>query len=181
VEAAATEQMASRLLALGHRRLTFVSPPQPTGTTGRRYRRGRYGTLRRVVDAAGGTLTVAMVDPLDGFDDGVATLVRALEADRPTAVVCASQLLTPWILTALHTSGRCVPKDVSVVAYGDSDWAIAHQPSLSVIARDTFAEGRELATRLFAEIDGDELPPMAGAEAQFIERASCAATPRRAR
>jgi LacI family transcriptional regulator len=177
-EAAATREMGRRLLDLGHRRFAFVSTPQLRG--GGRFRRGRLGALWRVLDDAGAELVVSLVDP-DRDPDGCAAQLAGLLADEaegaPTALVCANQIVAPWLLIAARDAGRQVPDDVSLVVYGDTDWARAHPPPLSVITRDTFAEGQSLAASLLDAVAGIESPRRPAPEARYVERGSCGPPP----
>jgi LacI family transcriptional regulator len=182
-EAAATRAMAQRLVALGHRRFAFVSTPAPEGPSGRRYRRGRLGTFARVVRDAGGTLTGATVEPASDAGARRDLLLAAVTDGDPTAVVCATHLVAPWVLEVLRDAERRVPVDVSVVVYGDSDWARAYDPALSVVRFDTGAEGERLAASLLDRIDdgapvddGGEVdgPAPVAAVSEWVERASIA-------
>ncbi|HEY8527268.1 MAG TPA: LacI family DNA-binding transcriptional regulator [Acidimicrobiales bacterium] len=183
-EADATREMGRRLLDLGHRRFALVSTPALPGSG--RFRRGRVLALWRLLAEAGAELSVSLVDP-DRDPEGCRAQLRALLAggddgpggtgDRgaaPTALVCVNQLVAPSVLIAARDAGRRVPDDLSVVVYGDSDWAQAHPPPLSVVARDTFAEGRSLAAALLDTIAGVESPRRPATEARYIERGSCA-------
>jgi LacI family transcriptional regulator, galactose operon repressor len=175
-EAAATREMGRRLLDLGHRRFAFVSTPQLRG--GGRFRRGRLGALWRLLDDAGAELVLSLVDP-DRDPDGCAVQLAGLVAGQgvPTALVCANQIVAPWLLIAVRDAGRRVPDDVSLVVYGDTDWARAHPPPLSVITRDTFAEGQSLAASLLDAVAGIESPRRPAPEARYVERGSCARPP----
>ena len=185
-EAAATREMGRRLLDLGHRRFAFVSTPQLPG--GGRFRRGRLGALWRLLDDAGAELVLSLVDP-DRDADGCAVQLAGLVAGEsgesgesgpagaPTALVCANQIVAPWLLIAVRDAGRRVPDDVSLVVYGDTDWARAHPPPLSVITRDTFAEGQSLAASLLDAVAGIESPRRLAPEARYVERGSCAPPP----
>jgi DNA-binding LacI/PurR family transcriptional regulator len=106
-------------------------------------------------------------------------LRRELVHQRPTAVVCGSHLLAPWLLLALDDAKLTVPARASVVVYGDSDWAQASRPPLSVVRRDTFAEGHDLAAHLLATIEGTDPPRQTATEATFVDRGSCARARRR--
>jgi LacI family transcriptional regulator len=176
-EAAATRVMAERLVTLGHRRFGFVAPPPPKGITGRRYRRGRLGALAAVLREAGAALTVTLVDPRAGADAGRPVYRRALRDGAPTALVCASHRLAPDLLLALNQAGRRIPADLSLVVYGDSAWARAYRPALSVIRRDGYAEGAHLATALLDEIAGKPPAPPATITASYVERESCGPPP----
>jgi LacI family transcriptional regulator len=175
-EAAATRDMGRRLLELGHRRFGFVSTPPLPG--GGRFRRGRLTALHTVLEEAGAELTVSLVDP-DRDPDGCRRALGGLLAgDRaPTALVCANQLVAPWLLMAVRDAGRRLPDDVSLVVHGDSDWARAYPPPLSVVARDAYAEGQSLAASLLDALAGVDAPRRPAPEARYVERGSCAPPP----
>jgi LacI family transcriptional regulator len=176
-EAHATQAMAERLLELGHRRFVFVGTPQPLGQPGRRYRRSRVGALAAPLERAGATLTFALVDPRRGLDATIEELRTALSEGSPTAVICGSHLLAPNVLLALDAARLRVPRDVSLVVYGDSDWARAYRPPLSVVRRDTYAEGFELATALLDTIAGTPHTETHPPAAEWVERRSIAPAP----
>jgi LacI family transcriptional regulator len=177
-EIAATREMGRRLLELGHRRFAFVSTPAPKGRQGRSYRRGRLGALATLVDEAGAELTISVVDPAGGYDECHDDLVRAARAGAPTAIVCATHLLAPWMLMALDEAGVRVPSDASLVVHGDSDWARAYHPALSVISRDHYAEGYEVAWSLLDTLaGGDGAPAPEAVAARYVERGSCGPAP----
>jgi LacI family transcriptional regulator len=176
-EAAATGEMTQRLLALGHRSFLFVRVPGIKGREGRRYRRSRLGALSTALDDAGAQLAVTVVDPTRGREGGIAALRAAVTEHRPTAVVCATHLLAPWLLNALDDARLRLPDDVSIVVYGDSDWARAYQPPLSVVSHDTYAEGLDLATGLLDTIRGETTRAAGTVEARFVERGTCGPPP----
>ncbi len=180
-EAAATGAMGARLLDLGHRRLAFVGTPGPARrTSGRSYGRSRLGALASAIDsaAADATLSVVTIDPTAGFDAAAGELAQLLGgASAPTAVVCGNHLLAPWTLMALDAAGLRIPNDVSVVVYGDSDWARAFRPALSVVCHDTYADGADVMTSLLDSIAGVEPAPRPVIAAGYVERGSCARVP----
>lgn len=176
-ETAATRAMGQRLLELGHRHVTFIAPPQPKGPQGQMYRRGRFGTLLTVLGAASAELAVARVDPGLGFDGCRAEFDRILQASPSTALVCGEHLLVAPLLAALAKASRRLPDEVSLVAYGDSDWARAYLPPLSVIGADTYTLGHALATGLLDDIAGLEPRPQDDVTIQYIERGSCGPAP----
>jgi LacI family transcriptional regulator len=172
-EAAATRVMAGRLLELGHRRVSFVAPPLPKGPHGKAYRRGRLGVLTTVLTGAGAELDVVGVDTALGFDACLAELRRVLPTSTATALVCAEHLLVPPLLAALAATSLRLPDDVSLVSYGDSDWARAYSPPLSVVGADTYALGRALASGLLDAVTGGEPRPRRDPDIRYVERGSC--------
>lgn len=180
-EAAATREMAERLLELGHRRFAFIGTPMPKGRRGERYRRSRLGSLTHTLRGANADLVVSVMDPASSAAEDVAAPIDAIAQHRSTAVICASHLLAPRLLSALDHTGLRIPQDVSFVVYGDSDWARAYRPPLSVICHDTHTEGCALAASLLDRIAGADPPPPPAIATEYIERSSCAHPPARHR
>jgi LacI family transcriptional regulator len=172
-EARATRTMAQRLVELGHRHITFISPPQPKGPQGQAYRRSRFDALVDVLRGADVELAVRGVDPALGFEECSARLGDAVRASPSTALVCADHLLVPPLLVALAGAGRRLPDDVTLVAFGDSDWARAYLPPISVVGADTYGVGHWLATTLLDVIDGGDPRPPAEPTIEYVERGSC--------
>lgn len=73
----------------------------------------------------------------------------------PTAYLVHPYGLVPRMLTALYDCGLSIPRDISFVAKGDSDWALAHRPPLAVISRDFYRQGALWARQLLAAVDGE--------------------------
>lgn len=110
---------AQHLLELGHRRIGFIG-----GTEGLSTSRER---LKGVTDAhreASLTLDpklVALGPPRPAFGrDALATLLTL--SKPPTALILGSSQLTLGAIALLHERGLRVPKDISLVGYGDPPW-----------------------------------------------------------
>lgn len=174
-EVAATQEMGRRLLELGHRHLGFVSTAPLSG--GGRFRRGRFEALRGLLEEANAELSMLLVDDRQPEATRAELAAYVARDDAPTAVVCANQLLTPWLLMAIDDAGRRLPDDLSVVVHGDTEWAQAYRPPLSVIARDTFAEGESLAVSLLDAIAGHDVARPASPKPSYVERGSCGPAP----
>lgn len=110
------ETVTRRLLELGHRRLGIIA-----GQPGIEQTRLRLLGFSRALCAHG-------LDPdqaprvMDNytFPAGYEGAQRLLsEAERPTALVCFSDLLAAGALRAAHERGLRVPADVSIVGMGD--------------------------------------------------------------
>jgi LacI family transcriptional regulator len=171
-EREATAVMGRRLVELGHRRITFVGTPLPPGTQGRRYRESRLDALAGTLESTDAELIVAVVDPKEGFEGCRSRLVDAVTDRAPTAIVCGNHLVAPWLLIAIDDADLAIPRDRSVVVYGDSDWARAYRPSLSVVRRDAYAEGYDLTASMLEEIAGSDGPRRGTIDARFVERES---------
>lgn len=115
-----------------------------------------------VLDAAGAS-TVVVREPLPdaGAVDAGARLLLERE-DRPTAVLCFSDVLAVSVIRAARDLGLRVPEDVSVVGFDDSQLTARHDPPLTTVRQDIVAKGRAAAAALIASLqarkDGTAAP-----------------------
>lgn len=164
--------LAKRLIELGHRRIAWFVP-----TTDRKSSKGvsdsRVESLRRAFISRGGTMKFVSVHRQNLIADCRAEVGRLSSGARaPTVYMAGSHLVAPGLLIAIQDAGLRVPEDVSVVSYGDSDWALAHRPTLSVLRWDYYALGVAMAKRLIASIEGEQVPEVALTTTEFVERGS---------
>jgi LacI family transcriptional regulator len=164
----AADQTIRRLIGLGHARIGVINRDVPPG----RYRYRTDPICRELATA--GFLDQPIV--IDAFsEEHCRELTRSLltQAMPPTALVVLTHSLTPHVLQAIYEAGMQIPRDVSVIAYGDSAWATVNRPPLSVIRIDYQAWGRETAEVLLRRINApDDDTPKTNRAAQFIERES---------
>lgn len=132
--------------------------------------RERTAGAVEALEAAG--LTPRVYEVWDNQDryvgDGARAIVDA--DDRPTAVVCFSDLMAAAVVHAAEKAAVRVPEDLSVVGFDDSVIARTTRPALTTVRQDFVAKGREAARALTTALertrpgaggdDGDE----AGAE-----------------
>ncbi len=178
-QAAATRRMVRRLLELGHRSFVLVIGTLPRWAVIEQYRRARTGAIRTELRRAEAKLEVLSVDMSRVFESCREQLGAHMAGpDHATAVISYSHVLAPGVLSALQRCGVHIPADASFVTFGDSDWAMAHQPALTVVRHDLFAEATWLTARLLDHVEGREedlVPP--AVEAELVERESCGPAP----
>lgn len=157
---------ASHLLDLGHRRIGIISAELgPTGlvapgaapdpATMKRVGRERLLGWRDTVRRAG-------VEPLlaaqeNGYEDARGAATALLDRpDRPTAVLCLSDLVANDVARAAEALGLHVPTDVSIVGFDDHPLATRITPPLTTVRQDVDAKGHAAASALRAAITGAE-------------------------
>jgi len=166
---------ARHLLDLGHRRFGLVLPYQddstdadtategsdPTRTTDRtrwrcfiRHER-LLGWRDPIVDAGIDWASVPVSSsPESDADSGYRAAAALLDrADRPTAILCLSDVLALGVMRAAQERGISVPQDLSVVGYDDIDAAAAAR--LTTVYQPHAAKGEE-AVRLLT-VGGDDV------------------------
>jgi DNA-binding LacI/PurR family transcriptional regulator len=160
------------LLVLGHRRIGFVG-----GVEGFVHSRSRRTAWRQALEAAGVAPGPELAADFTG-PGGAAATRRLLDlADRPTAIVYASDVMAIAGMGVAIESGLAVPGDLSVVGFDDVPLAAHVVPPLTTVRHDAVAWGRTSAEVLLAVSEGRpasdvELPP-----ATPVFRASTAPPP----
>jgi DNA-binding LacI/PurR family transcriptional regulator len=76
--------------------------------------------------------------------------------DRPTALLCFSDVFAAQAVRAAADLGLRVPEDLSVVGYDDADFAETFRPALTTVRQEVDAKGRAAVAALTALIDGRE-------------------------
>jgi DNA-binding LacI/PurR family transcriptional regulator len=146
-------QAASYLVALGHRRIAYVSGPADLGSVQER-RRGYCDAL-----------TKAGIDPeqqlnLAGhFTEqfGASALPRLVAADEPpTAAFVASDYIAFGMLSAAETHGIRVPGDLSIVGFDDIRFSRYVRPRLTTIRSPVECLAQKGVDLLFERLDGAE-------------------------
>ena len=151
-------QAAQHLVDLGHRRVGVV-PLTLQGVPGAAPDHSPHVSSERVkgwADALCPAGINPVVRPASHRDEAAYAVVRDLldRPDRPTALLCYSDMMAFWAVSAAHDLGLRVPEDVSVVGFDDSPLARRTRPELTTVHQDVRAKGRAAATALTAAIAG---------------------------
>ena len=152
-EGHAIEACCADLVELGHGRVAIVH--SSSRAAGSRFR----AELMRAALRERGISEGAELDHM--FSDGPECyrVVRELLArpDRPTAMLVGIHQFVPSALQAIRDSGLAFPADLSLVVFGDSEWARAITPALSaiVVNQQEHAAG---AVHLLLGLMGGETP-----------------------
>jgi DNA-binding LacI/PurR family transcriptional regulator len=123
-------QATSYLVALGHRRIAFVSGPAELGSVQERYR-GYCDAL-----SVGGLDASSQVRLSGQFTEqfGMSALPHLLAAaSPPSAAFVASDYIALGVLSAAETHGIRVPGDLSIVGFDDIRFAQYVRPQLTTI------------------------------------------------
>jgi DNA-binding LacI/PurR family transcriptional regulator len=123
-------QATSYLVALGHRRIAFVSGPAELGSVQERYR----GYLDALCKA--GIETEGQVRLSGQFTEqfGVSALPHLLAAAQPpTAAFVASDYIALGVISAAEAHGIAVPGDLSIVGFDDIRFSQYVRPRLTTV------------------------------------------------
>jgi LacI family transcriptional regulator, galactose operon repressor len=164
-------RLVEHLIALGHRRIGFVTESDEVSTA-----RDRRQGYEAALAAAGLELdpkliAAATADPPGGLE-GMRVLLELEEP--PTAVFTVNNLVAVGAIEAVRERGLDVPDDVALVCFDDIEYASRLYPFLTVMAQPAETLG-SLGTQLLLErIDGraPEQPRVVVLPAQFVVRRS---------
>ncbi len=137
------------LIEAGHKRIAFING-EPWMDAARDRLKG-YRRALVTADIAYNPLLVREGDwHVASGHDGTLSLMA--EAQPPTAIFCANDLMAVGCLEALRQLGKRVPQDVSVIGYDDQEIARNTDPALTTLVLPNYEMGRVAAELLLAEI-----------------------------
>ncbi len=176
-EVGAIQTAMESLVGLGHRRIAVLHGAGGSGG------RARAEVVRKYLESRGlaDTCPSQLLWNFGRGSELESLVTKLLASDNPpTAIVVGSHQFLPDLLLGLRRAKKACPADVSLVAFGDSRWAEAMTPAVSVIASDQRQHAAQAVELLLRIMDGDESAPRsARMESVFIPRASCGVAPDR--
>jgi LacI family transcriptional regulator len=146
---------AAHLLERGHRRIAFIG-----GASGLPQVQERHaGVVAAVREATGDENALLVLSPehltVAGGREAAARIVGLPAARRPTAAVCANDLLALGVLQEMVRQGVRVPEDFAIVGYDDIDFAAAAAVPLTSVRKPRAALGSRAAALLLDEARGE--------------------------
>ena len=162
------------LLALGHRRIAFVRGTPNASTSldreaGYRQALAEYGIEPDDTLIGQGNYTSR---------EAYAAAVHLLGlAERPTAIVCANDLMAIAVIDAVIDCGLRVPEDVAVTGYDNIAWAASRSLALTSVKASLDVMAHEAVTLLLQRIEGQMTGPPRHVvlPAELVVRRTCGA------
>lgn len=147
-----TAQTLEHLENLGHKKIVFISGSRSVYTFNERC----IGVEESNVDAEIIEIDSDIYnDLLIGAFEQTNILMMRNNAHRPTAIIGANNVITSGILYALSLKGMKIPLDVSVIAYGDSEWCRFYPTPITSVCQPVEEMGRVAANLLLDRIEGN--------------------------
>ncbi|HXH21705.1 MAG TPA: LacI family DNA-binding transcriptional regulator [Dehalococcoidia bacterium] len=172
-ETAANRAAFGHLVSLGHRRICFVSRgrnPQMSE---------RFGALQSALREAGADPSTAVLSIVRDGDQCSGLVERLCHGpEAPTAYIAGVHLMAPYLLAAIRDCGLRIPGDVSFICFGDSPWAFAYNPPISVVRFDYYEAGATAVNAVLDTLCGMPAAALRRLPAEFIDRGSCGPAPR---
>jgi LacI family transcriptional regulator len=162
------------LLERGHRRIAFFGGHADSSSC-RDRRRGYLETMRASgIEPAPGWLVETAPTRLDAAAH-TASLFK--HGPAPTAAVCYNDAVALGLMLGLAAHGIAPGRDFAVTGFDDIPEAAVSTPTLTTLATDPRARGRQAAVRILERVRHPELDSVRGiAPVRLIIRASSEAT-----
>ena len=145
---------ADHLLERGHRRIAFVG-----GSSGLpQVQERQTGVEQAVLEACGSDDALTVFSPqkltVATGREAAEQIIGMPAARRPTAAICANDLLALGMLQQMVRHGVRVPDEFAIVGYDDIDFAAAAAVPLSSVRKPRQELGRRAAELLIDEARG---------------------------
>ena len=141
--------LTQRLIGLGHRRIAHLGAPEAFTFAGFRAQ-GWRRALQEAGLAAGACLAAAPTEA--GGEARAAALLAG--ADRPTAILCATDRIAIGAIRAAQALGLAVGRDVAIAGHDNIHAASHTTPALTTMELDARAVGERLADMALALVGG---------------------------
>jgi len=147
-----SEHAVRYLIECGHRQIAVFIPDPLTDTE-----RDRYQGYRQALKKSNIKEDEHLVQKCPDKDSAYKSTVRLMEsAYPPTALYVAKQSLGLSVLSALLNLGLRIADDVSLLIFGDPDWASIFHPTITCLQRQVEEMGRLGVEILMDKIRGQE-------------------------
>lgn len=169
---AATYEMTSYLIGLGHRRFGLIS----AATAGNDRARERGSGMRAALAAHGLTLPDAYVQY---GSISLASAARCMEKmlalrQRATAVIATNDVFAVGAMMKCRELGVRIPEDVAITGVDNTDLGATQTPPLTSIRTPIVEVGRRAALQLIARLEGQPVDLQQTLPFELVKRASTA-------
>ncbi len=153
----AAREGTRHLISLGHRHILLLTSDPSL----RNVRERTEGYRAALSDADLSGYENVLVAGRNEAEDARQVLLPVLKSNnRPSAIFAVTQTMTIAALQTLREAGLEVPKDVSLLAFDDSEWFTALKPFISTLRQPTDDFADQAWAMLMARLNEDRSPTL---------------------
>lgn len=145
-------EIATHVLDMGHRRVAVVGGPERLWTAVQRLAGYREAFAAGGLDPDEVPVISGDYRQQSGFE-AAKKLLSGPPEQRPTALVCANDLMAIGVLEYARSTGLKVPEQLSVVGFDDVPFATALTPRLTTVRQPAHELGQLAAELLFGLLE----------------------------
>lgn len=169
-------QAVEHLVELGHSRISFISGELDKAV----------GVLRHEGFMEGMKAHKLTVNPdyvrisdysMEGGTRAMTDLLALKE--RPTAVVCTSDMMAFGAINVIHRNGLSVPEDISVIGFDNTYYSEIFSPALTTVNQNIPSIGSHAIETLIAMIENSDFAPSVVTEPSNLVIRCTTAKPRK--
>lgn len=154
--------VADHVLGFGHRRVAIISGPPSLWTSGQRMSGYREALAAAAIDPDSVPVVAGDYQQQSGYE-AARILLDLPAAERPTALICANDLMAVGAMVYCRERKLEIPKDISICGFDDIPLADLVQPGLTSVDQCGAQLGRSacrLLLRLIAPPNPDDQAPI---------------------
>ena len=148
------EQAILHLVALGHRRIAYISGKVDIRSSRRRLEAFQK-TMRQLFPDVPELIFYGNFK-IEGGQRAASEILATGAANLPTAVIAANDLTAIGAISQFEFAGLNVPRDISVVGFDDIDFAALTRPALTTISLPRNELGRRAVEMLIRILENPE-------------------------
>lgn len=154
--------VADHVLGFGHRKVAIISGPPSLWTSGQRMSGYREALAAAAIDPDSVPVVAGDYQQQSGYE-AARILLDLPPAERPTALICANDLMAVGAMVYCREKKLEIPKDISICGFDDIPLADLVQPGLTSVDQRGDQLGRSacrLLLRLIAPPSPDDQDPI---------------------
>ncbi|MBE3557629.1 MAG: LacI family DNA-binding transcriptional regulator [Ktedonobacteraceae bacterium] len=168
--------MTARLIALGHRRIAFVTGPSNLTVANVRLQGYMAAMVENSLAIDPQLILPGNFDQASG-ERAAQSIIQMPPSQRPTAVFAANDETAFGVILGLRRGGVHVPDNLSVCGFGDLPMAQIVAPPLTTVHIPLRRLGRSGALALLAMLDQRDYPMLEILPVTIVERSSTQSPP----
>jgi DNA-binding LacI/PurR family transcriptional regulator len=145
---------ADHLLSEGHERVAIIGGPPALWTSEQRLAGYREALAAAGRDPDAAPLVTGDYRQASGRA-GAERLLRLPDRERPTAILCANDLMAMGVIQLCRERGVKIPEQLSVVGFDDVPSSALLAPPLTTVRQQSREMGRRAAALLLSCLDGE--------------------------